>query len=294
MHVHAKPAHRTLAIAISFILGFALIEAVGGWWSGSLTLLGDAGHMASDSVALGIAAFAAWFSLKPPSSKHTYGLGRAEVIAAWFSSLMMLVISLAIIVEALIRFEHPSPVDSRVVIIVGGLGLLVNLFVGWLLSRGEQTLNTRAALLHVMSDALGSVAALASGLIIHWTGWLKIDPVLSIVIAILIMFSSVQLLRETLTVLMEGVPAHLNLTHVANSMTAVEGVKGIHDLHIWTLSSGMVVLSAHIDIDDLIQWETILGRLSILLRNDYHIEHITLQPEPHIAVQVLKYQPKKP
>ncbi len=291
MHAHAKPAHRVLCIAIAFILSFAIIEGFGGWWAGSLALMGDAGHMASDSVALGISAFAAWFALKPPSDKHTYGLGRAEVIAAWFSSLLMIIISLGIIFEAFQRFHDPSPVKSNTVIIIASLGLITNLFVAWLLSRGEQNLNTRAAILHVAGDALGSLAALASGIVIHYTGWLKIDPILSIVIAILILFSSIQLLRETFCVLMEGVPAHIDLKAVAQKMMSAGGVKAVHDLHIWTLSSGMVVLSAHIDIDNLNQWESILPRLAQLLRNEYHIEHITLQPEPN--VQVLKFQPIK-
>jgi len=290
MHQHAKPAHKVLSLAILFIAGFACIEGLGAWWSGSLTLLGDAGHMASDSVALGISAFAAWFALKPPSEKHSYGFGRAEVIAAWISSLLMLIISIAIIIEALKRFQHPAEVKGMPVIIIGALGLCVNLGVAWMLSRSEKSLNVRAALLHVMSDALGSIAALISGLVIYYFGWLTVDPLLSLVIALLIMFSSIQLLRETLSVLMEGVPAHINMKEVSKKMLEVHGVSAVHDLHIWTLSSGMVVLSAHVDIDQLEHWNHILGQLSITLRNNFHIEHVTLQPEP--SLQILKYQPK--
>ncbi len=290
MHVHAKPAHKVLCIAVAIILSFAGIEAIGAWWSGSLTLLGDAGHMASDSVALGIAAFASWFSLKPPSAKHSYGLGRAEVIAAWISSLLMLLISIAIIIEAIERFEHPTPVKATAVIIIGFIGLCVNLCVAWMLTHSAKSLNVRAAILHVISDALGSVAALGSGIIIYFFGWYSIDPILSLVIALLIMFSSIQLLRETLSVLMEGVPAHLDLKKVANDMTKIDGVNTVHDLHIWTLSSGMVVLSAHVDIDHMENWSIILKNISRVLRNEYEIEHVTLQPE--VAVQVLKYHPK--
>lgn len=289
-HSHAKPAYKVLCFAIVFILGFACIEAIGAWWSGSLTLLGDAGHMASDSVALGISAFAAWFALKPPSIKHSYGLGRAEVIAAWISSLLMLIISIAIVIEALRRFENPTEVKSTAVIGIGFIGLCTNLFVAWMLSRSEQNLNVKAAILHVMSDALGSIAALVSGLIIHWFNWLMIDPILSLVIALLIMFSSIQLLRETLRVLMEAVPAHINLAKVANQMTTVKGVNAVHDLHIWTLSSGRIVLSAHVDIDELTHWDLILKQLSLLLKQHYEIEHVTLQPES--ATQVLKFKPK--
>lgn len=290
-HAHKTPAYKVLSLAILFTFSFALVEAAGAWWSGSLTLMGDAGHMVSDSFALGISAFAAWFALKPPSAKNSYGFGRIEVIAAWFSSLLMLLISIAIIIEAIKRFQHPSHVKGFAVIVVGFIGLCVNLGVAWMLSRSEQSLNVRAAILHVISDALGSVAALLSGVIIYYWAWLMIDPILSIVVSCLILFSSVRLLRETLSVLMEGVPAHLSLEEVANTMIAVEGVKAVHDLHIWTLSSGMVVLSAHIDIEQLDSWKAILDRLSTTLSKRYHIEHVTLQPET--SVQVLKYQPKK-
>ena len=290
MHTHAKPAHKVLCLAIVFILGFACVEAVGAWWSGSLTLLGDAGHMASDSIALGISAFAAWFSLKPPSAKHSYGLGRAEVIAAWISSLLMLIISIGIIIEAFKRFENPSEVKAEGVILIGFIGLCVNLSVAWMLSHSAKNLNVRAAILHVISDALGSVAALVSGIVIYFFHWNTVDPLLSLVIALLIMFSSVQLLRETLGVLMESVPAHIDLKKVAKTMMSVKGVNAVHDLHIWTLSSGMVVLSAHVDIDEMGRWSVILDELSILLRNQFEIEHVTLQPE--VSVQVLKYRPK--
>ncbi len=290
-HAHKNSAYKVLSLAILFTFSFALVEAAGAWWSGSLTLMGDAGHMVSDSFALGISAFAAWFALKPPSVKNSYGFGRIEVIAAWFSSLLMLLISIAIIIEAIKRFQHPSAVKGFTVIVVGFMGLCVNLGVAWILSRSEQTLNVRAAILHVISDALGSVAALLSGLVIYCLGWLMIDPILSIVVACLILFSSVQLLREAMGILMEGVPAHLNLQEVANTMIAVEGVRAVHDLHIWTLFSGRVVLSAHIDIDQLDLWKVILDRLSATLSKHYHIEHVTLQPET--SVQVLKYQPKK-
>lgn len=267
-------------LAIILTLGFAIIEAVGGFWAHSLTLLGDSGHMASDAAALAIAAFAAWIALRPPSKKHSYGLGRAEVIAAWVSSLMLLIISLVIIIEAVQRINSPVEVGSATVMVVGALGILINALIGWMLMKGERTINIRAALLHVASDLLGSLAALAAGIVIYFTDWYPIDPILSIFIGILIMISSVRLLRESMSILMEGVPHHLNIHHVSKMMTTQEGVTAVHDLHIWTLSSGKFALSAHVDIQNITGWDNVLLTLKSTLKAQYHIEHVTLQPEP--------------
>ncbi len=269
-----------LAVAIVFI--FAIVEAIGGWFSGSLALLGDAGHMFSDAVALSIAVFAGWLALKPPSHKHSYGLGRAEVVAAWISSLMMLMISIFVIIEAIQRLHHPKPVHGMMVMVIAAIGILINLLAAWLIAQGERTLNIRAALLHVMGDILGSIAALVSGAVIYFTKWLLIDPILSILIGILILISSISLLRESLLILMEAVPGHIDLQDVAADMIKIKGVKAIHDLHIWTLSSGNIALSAHVDIHELSNWQNVLIGLMEMLKKQYQIEHVTLQPEPDI------------
>jgi cobalt-zinc-cadmium efflux system protein len=279
MHMHSRPPHKVLFAAIFLTFGFAIIEAIGGLWSNSLTLLGDAGHMVSDSLALAIAAFAAWIAIKPPSNRHTYGFGRAEVIAAWLSSLLMFVICVAIIIEAVKRMEAPVVVHGATVMIIAFIGMLLNISIAWLLSRSEQTLNVRAAMLHVLGDILGSAAALVSGAVIYFTHWMLIDPILSILIALLILFSTVQLLRESLAILMEGVPRNIDVQKVKHSMGDIDGVVSIHDLHIWTLSSGMIVLSCHVALNALDQWSQILDQLRIMLRDHYHIEHVTLQPE---------------
>lgn len=291
-HDHAAGGHhhgmhaplKVLVAAIIFTFTFAIIEAIGAWWSGSLALLSDAGHMASDSLALSIAAFAAWVASRPPSAKHTYGFGRAEVLGAWFSSLLMVVVVIAILIEAIERIRHPQIVSGGIVIIIASIGLLANLFIAWILSKGEKTLNVRAAILHVLSDMMGSIAALISGAVIYFKGWNTIDPILSIFICILILFSSLQLLRESLAVLMEGVPPHIELNLVGKAMAGVPQVKSVHDLHIWTLSSGVTVLSAHIQIDHFADWFKILENLQHLLLHDYGIEHVTLQPETHSQV----------
>lgn len=236
--------------------------------------------MASDSVALAISAFAAWMALKPPSHKHSYGYGRAEIIAAWASSVLMLVIALAVIVEAVKRLHHPpTSIHGGSVMLIACLGLLLNLSIAFLLSRQERSLNIRAVLLHVLSDILGTFAVLVSGAVIYFTHWNLIDPILSIAIGLLIIFSSFRLLRESMSILMEGVPTHLQLKQVQQTMAHVSGVKAVHDLHIWTLSSGVIALSAHIDINDLATWDDVLSHLKGVLKEKYGIDHITLQPE---------------
>lgn len=280
-HGHGKNApHRVLLFAIILTFAFALIEGATGWYADSLALLGDAGHMASDALALGIAAFAAWLTTKPPSSKHSYGLGRAEVVAAWISSLLMLLISVAIIVEAVNRLHTPvTAIKSLPMLIVASLGICINLAIAWMLARSERSLNIRAALLHVMGDLLGSFAALIAGAVIHYTGFAPIDPILSIFISILIMLSSIRLLRESLLVLMEGVPKNIKLDDVLQTLSAIEHVDAIHDLHIWTLSSGTVMLSAHVSIRQFSSWPTVLDALRNTLKSHFGIDHVTLQPE---------------
>lgn len=284
-HNHGRNApFKVLMIAVVLTFGFAIIEALGGRWTGSLVLLSDAGHMASDSLALGIAAFAAWIAMRPPSAQHSYGLGRAEVISAWISSLLMIAVVIAIIIEAIERFHNPHPVAGGWVMGIATIGLIINLSIAWILSRGEATLNVRGAIIHVMGDLMGSVAALISGAVIYFKGWTMIDPILSIFICVLILFSSWQLLRESLLVLMEGVPSHISLNEVGAAMASIDQVKSIHDLHIWTLSSGVTVLSAHIQIDEFSQWLSVLKNLRSLLAEKFGIDHVTLQPETRLEI----------
>ncbi|OGT44346.1 MAG: cation transporter [Gammaproteobacteria bacterium RIFCSPHIGHO2_12_FULL_40_19] len=280
-HSHSTP-FKVLWISISIILIYAGVEAITGWHAGSLALLGDAGHMVSDALALSIAAFAAWIAKKPPSKTHSYGMGRAEIVAAWISSLFLLIVSLSIIVEAVERIHSPIKVNAVTVMIIAFIGMIINLLVAAILAKAERTINMRAALLHVLSDLLGSFAALVAGAVIYYTKWYPIDPILSIFIGILIIASSFRLLRESMRILMEGVPVHINLEAVSDALTKVDGVLEIHDLHIWTLSSGSVALSAHINIHEISEWESVLKRLTKKLEHDFHIHHITLQPEPDV------------
>ena len=288
-HPHHPPRRVThsLLVALVLTLVFAIAEALAGWWSGSLALLGDAGHMISDATSLGLAAFAAWVAKRPPSLRHSYGLGRAEVLAAVASALLMFLVVASIVMAAITRLSAPTPVAGGVVIAVATLGLIVNMVVAWMLHHGEQTLNTRGALLHVMGDMLGSVAALVAGAVIYFTGWMPIDPILSLLICGLILFSSFHLLREALHVLMEGVPVGLDMAEAGRAMAGVSGVVSIHDLHIWTLSSGHVALSAHVVMRDMQHWQLTLAALQVLLHERYDIEHATLQPEQIATTHVV-------
>ena len=282
-HTHSHTSnYQVLSVSLLIILFYAAVEAFFGWHAKSLALLGDAGHMVSDALALGIAALASWIAKNPTSKTHSYGFGRAEVLAAWLSSLMLLFISLAIIVEAVRRIHAPVAVHGMTVMLVAFFGMIVNLLVAGLLAQSERTLNIRAALIHVLGDLLGSFAALLAGAVIYFTGWFPIDPILSIVIGVLIIISSFRLLRESLRVLMEGVPTNINFESVSETLSNTKGVLHIHDLHIWTLSSGSVALSAHVAIHEISDWENILKKLKHSIEHHHHIHHITLQPEPEV------------
>lgn len=281
---HHSQRHFWLAFLVT--LGFAAVEASAGVFSHSLTLLGDAGHMATDSAALALAGIAGWVAGRPASDRHSYGLGRVEVIAALVNTLLMLAIVAGIVVEAVVRLRHPAAVSAPLVILVGALGLAVNLAVYRVLAHGHASLNTRASLLHVLGDLLGSAAALLSGLVIWATGWLPADPLLSLFIALLILLSSLRLLMDAAHVLLEGVPRGMDLAGIGRGMAAIEGVSSVHDLHVWSVSSGEVALSAHVVIQDLGMWEAVYLGLKTHLHVAYGIEHITLQPEPQVKARI--------
>ena len=293
-HDHAPHTHGGLSAggmyaALILTLSFAAVEAVGGWWTGSLALLGDAGHMLSDAMALGVASFALWLSKQPPSARHSYGLARAEIVAALVNGLLMLLVVIGIVAEAIERLQSPQTVSGGAVMAIALLGLSVNVAVLWILSRGEKNLNSRAAALHVLGDLLGSVAALIAGAVIYMTGWSAIDALLSLLICALIVYSTFQLLREAVHVLMEGVPRHLDLAAVGRAMAEIPGTISVHDLHIWSLASGRLALSAHVVVRDMNQWTVLLAAQRALLRERFDIDHVTLQPEVEVTLKRADY-----
>ena len=287
MHGHAHPDHHrhpegsagALQAAALLTVLFAVVEAAGGWWSGSLALLSDAGHMLTDGAALGLGALAAWMARRPPSSRHSYGLGRAEIVAALVNSAVMLAIVAALAYEAVARLKEPAAVNGPVASLIALAGLVVNLAVMRRLAPHGHDMNTRAARLHVLGDALGSIAALASGLAVWLTGWTRVDPAASLAICVLIGISSLRLLRESLHALMEGVPHGLSVEGIGAEMAQVEGVVSVHDLHVWMLSGSRVALSAHVVVRTMAQWDYTLGRLQERLHERFGIDHVTLQPE---------------
>lgn len=258
---------------------YALVELAGGLWLGSLALISDAGHMFSDALALTLAAAAAWLARRPAGGRHSYGWARAEVIGAMLNGLLMLTLIVVLVVEAVHRLLEPRPVAAAGVMLIAFVGLLINGAVAVMLSRGERDLNVRAALLHVFSDLVGSLAALIAGAVVYFTGWLPIDPILSLVIAGLILMTTLRLLRDALHVLMEGVPASVELAAIGQAIAAVPGVGAVHDLHVWSIAPGKTALSAHLEIEELARWPEILPAARSVLRERFDIDHVTLQPE---------------
>jgi len=260
------------------------VEAGVGLWVGSLALVADAGHMVNDAAALALAAGAAWLARRPTSLRHSYGLGRAEFIAALINSIGLLVLVAWLTVSAVERLQQPQAVQGEAVSITAAIGLAINLLVAWLLTRGEKNLNTRAALLHVMGDLLGSVAALLSGLVIFFTGWTPIDPLLTFAIGALILVSSLRLLRESLHGLMEGAPFNVDPEAVGEALAGVPGVASVHDLHIWAVKADEPLLSAHLVVRDIARWESVMEASHALLAEQFEIHHATLQPEPMVRI----------
>jgi cobalt-zinc-cadmium efflux system protein len=280
-YTHQSRPHgaRPLAIAVGLTISYALIELVGGLWSGSLALLADAGHMATDSAALLFALAANIIARRPVSDRHSFGLARVEVIAAFVNALAMLGVVAWIFYEAINRLNAPVEVKGLGVFAIAGIGLLINIAVAWTLSRDRENINTRAALIHVMGDLLGSIAAIAAGLIIYFGGPLMVDPLLSMFVAALILRSTFGVLRETTFVLLDSVPKGVDYQKVGLSLAQVPGIVSVHDLHVWSMVPGRGAMSAHVQVDDIERWPVILHQARLVLKRDFRIDHITLQPE---------------
>jgi len=274
----ARSSHQALVWALVVTGGMALVEGIGAFWSGSLALLSDAGHMATDAAALGLALFASRIARRPPTGRASYGYVRAEVLAAFVNALALLALVVFITVEAVRRLLQPAPVAGAAVLTIAIAGLLANLASAWILSRASQSMNTRGALLHVLSDVLGSVAAIIAGAVIVATDWTPIDPILSIVVSLLILRATWRLLAQSTGVLMEGVPRHLDYDAIGRALSRVDGIVEVHDLHVWQMGPDSVALSAHLALADGAQWPSILARTQRVLFEKYGIGHVTLQP----------------
>ncbi len=285
---HQRAAHgtggslRNLGLSLVVTATVMVMEAVGGWLSGSLALVSDAGHMLTDAGALGIALVAAYLATRPADPKRTFGYRRAEVLAAQINVGALLVLSGWIAWEAVGRLRNPGyEIDLRLMAVIATIGLAANLSILWFLHL-ERGLNARTAFLHVLSDTISSIAILAgAGAMAAYPGARWIDPVLSICIAGLILFGALRLVLEITDILMEGVPRHLDVAAVTADMEAARGVVAVHDLHIWTISSGLYALSAHlvVDADSMGKNDSILTEVKSGLRRRFGIDHTTLQIE---------------
>ncbi|MBU3639085.1 alpha/beta fold hydrolase [Polynucleobacter sp. AP-RePozz3-80-G7] len=280
-HTHSKQAsnQNLLLIALVLTLGFSGVEGAAAYFANSLALISDAGHMVTDAAALGLALLAQIISRRPPSPKHSFGFGRAEALAAFVNSIAMLALVLWIVIEAVSRFANPHKVDGLTVTVVAAIGLLMNIVVAWVLSRDKQSVNTRAALVHVMGDLLGSVAALIAGVVIQLTGWMPIDAILSILVSLLILKSTSSILHESYHFLMEGVPLHIDYLQVGADLKNIPGVLAVHDLHVWEMTPSFPALIGHIEIAEIQKWPEIMTRINTMLLNKHGIDHVTLQPE---------------
>jgi cobalt-zinc-cadmium efflux system protein len=270
---------KVLGWAVALTLGFAGVEAVSGFLANSLALISDAGHMVTDAAALGLALLAQLIAKRPPSARYSFGYGRAEALAAFVNGLLMLGVVGWIVFEAIQRFGAPQQVQGGMVFVVAGIGLCVNLAVAWVLSHDKKSMNTRAALVHVMGDLLGSIAALIAGAVIWYTGWMQIDPLLSILVSLLILKSTVEILRESYHHLMEGVPEQVDYLQVGADLEQVAGVLSVHDLHVWSMAPGQPALIGHIEVRDLQDWPAILAAIKAMLLARHGIDHVTLQAE---------------
>lgn len=275
-HSHGHHGHK-LDLALGLTLLFAIVELIGGLISNSLALLADAAHMSSDVIALALAAFAGRLALKPAHSGMTYGYGRARVLSAQLNGFALWFLSGWITWEAIGRLSAPPAVHGGMVIAIGAIGLIVNLVIlTWL--HGEHDINSRAAFWHVVGDALGSVAAVIAGVVIYFTGWMPIDPILSFLVAAILAWGGWRLIRETTAELMEAVPDAIDTEVVEACLKAVQGISDIHHIHLWKLPDGRMGMSAHVEIESMSEWDEILPLLLEKLRKQ-GVDHATLQPE---------------
>jgi cobalt-zinc-cadmium efflux system protein len=286
VHAHhhdttASRNQRRLGIALALAGAYMVAEFIGGLITGSLALLADAGHMLSDVFALGMSAVAIGIARRPATPQRTYGYHRTEILAALGHGVLLVCISTFIFFEAYQRANAAVEVQAEAMLVIAVGGLLVNAASLIILNAGKRdNLNVRGAWLHVLSDAMGSVGAITAAILIWAFGWMWADSAASVLIGVMVIYSSWALLREALAVLMEGAPAHIDVDEVRQSIAALRGVLGVHDLHIWTVGSGMVSLSGHVVAKDGFSDGALLKEVTHLLADRFRIDHVTIQIEP--------------
>jgi cobalt-zinc-cadmium efflux system protein len=283
MHEHLHPPRglRYLGIALGITISFFIIELVGGILTNSLALLTDAWHMLNDVFALIFALIAAWLALRPISVKRTYGYYRAEILAAFLNGILLWVIVVFIFYQAIQRIQQPTEVESLNMLIIAVFGLIANGLSAVTLSRSkEESLNVRGAFLHVVADTLGSIGAISAGLIMFFTGWFQIDPLISMMIGVLIFYSSGKLIRDSLNVLLEGVPSHIDVSVLERRIVELEDVKRVHDLHVWCITpTKMCCMSGHVVVKKGTDRKKLIATLIDMLKEEFGIDHTTIQLE---------------
>ncbi|MGJ3205978.1 cation diffusion facilitator family transporter [Geobacillus thermoleovorans] len=286
-HHHGREGNQKgLAIALGVTIGIMVLEFVGGLVTNSLALLSDSGHMLSDAASLLLSLLAVWFAARPASPKRTYGFYRFEILAALVNGVTLVGIAAWIIWEAVGRLVNPAAVASGPMMAIAVIGLLANLASAWVLMRKgdvKENVNVRSAYLHVLGDALGSVGAIAAGLVIWLFDWYAADPLISIAVAVLILKGAFAVVKQTVHILMEGTPAAIDHAEVKAALSGIDGVIDVHDLHIWTITSGLDSLSCHLLIEEGCDGQAVLQRAIDLIETRFHIRHATIQIEmPHI------------
>lgn len=279
-HHHHSTNQNALLAAFLLIVTFMVVEVIGGLWTNSLALLSDAGHMLGDAAALGLSFLAVRFGARQATPDRTFGYRRFEILAALLNGLTLLIISLFILIEAYRRWNEPVEILSGGMLGIAILGLLVNLVAAWILMRGEQeNLNVRSALLHVFGDLLGSVGAIVAALLILGFGWTWADPVASVIVAVLILMSGFRVTREAMHILMEGTPNQVDVLAMQRAIRDVDGVKEVHDLHVWSISSSEHVITCHVLIGDGVDDQKVLHEVSAQIQTFGTFARSTVQIE---------------
>ena len=270
-----------LEAALVITLCFFFVELIGGFFTKSLALVTDAWHMLNDVFALFFSILAAWIAQRPETTKRTYGYYRAEILAALLQGIILWIVVFFMFYEAFVRFQHPSEVMSLNMVIIAIFGLLANGLSAFILSKAEnESLNVRGAFLHVISDGLGSLGVILAGFIMVFTGWYQADTLTSVLIGVLILYSSGKLIKESINVLLEGVPSHINFGDIERKIIEVKGVKGIHDLHVWCITpTRMCIMSGHVVVEEGVDKKEIMQQLIYVLKEEFGIDHTTIQLE---------------
>ena len=257
-----------------------IAEGIGGWLTNSLALIADAGHMLTDVAAMGLTLISIWFAARPATARKTFGYYRLEILAAFVNGVALVLLSIWIIYEAYSRWAVPPEIKGRPLMLIAIGGLIINIVAAALLHNGHKhDLNIRGAFLHVSGDLLGSVAAITAGVLISLFGWMWADPLTSIFISLIIIAGSCRLVSDSVNVLLEGTPAHIDLSSVERAILETDGVSGVHDLHVWTISSGMYALSVHISHRETVAHQELLARVRANIHSRFGIDHLTIQME---------------